>query len=78
MAKRKKERTVVSLNSLCDIAGVKYHRVYAYMKGTYNTLTHKEKTDLINAFYDDTSELFKKLGFHIEIKRIKDQAPDQK
>lgn len=75
MAKRKKPNkkpSVISIRALSDKANVPHMKVYNNMVGTYNSLTLDEKTQLANTFFDESQPLLNKLGFYIEISRIKD------
>lgn len=77
MAKKSKQEHVISWKRLSDKSKVPYHKVYAFLKGTYSTLTHNEKSALMNAFYDETKEVFAQMGFRIEISRIKNPTQTQ-
>jgi hypothetical protein len=79
MAKKKEESVigVISLRTLCSLAGIRYHRVYDNLRGTYSSLTHPEKTQIVNALYDGLSPFLKRLGFFMKIHPLKDQVPDQ-
>lgn len=77
MAKKKEKQkpSIISLRALCDKANIPHHKVYSNLNGTYNSLTHEEKTKLANTVFDDVLKFVEKFGFYIEIGRIK--GPDQ-
>ena len=75
MAKNKKpakKPSVISIRALSDKAKIPHMKVYNNINGAYNSLTLSEKTDLANTFFDEVLPLLTKLGFYIEMKRIKD------
>ena len=73
--KNKKPPSVISFRALAEKSGVPYSKVRNNVKGVYNSLDHLDKTKLMNAFYNEVTPFLKQIGFHIEITRIKDSAP---
>jgi hypothetical protein len=74
MAKNTKKSSMISVRELANKANVDYPKLYNNLNGTYSSLTHQEKTQLVNAFYDEMSTLLQKLGFYMKIRPLKDQG----
>jgi len=66
---------VLSLKQLCVKAGIKYHKVYFNFNGRFNSLSHAEKSQLVNTLHDELVPFLEKIGYYIKVHRIKDQDP---
>lgn len=75
MAKNPKKSSVISIRALAEKSGVDYYKLYNNINLAYHSLDPNEKTQIVNAFYDEVTPLLKQLGFFITLKRLKD--PDQ-
>jgi len=65
---------VLSLKQLCEKADIKYHKVYFNFNGRFNSLTHQDKSQLVNTLHDELVPFLEKLGYHITVHRTKGQG----
>jgi cupin superfamily acireductone dioxygenase involved in methionine salvage len=73
-----KKTSVISMRALAEAAGVNYDKLFKNLSGKYNSLTQEEKIQLMNAFHDEVNAITPKLGFLIDVIRIKDPSPTPK
>lgn len=72
MAKQKEVSSAVSIRRLSEKTGIPYMKIRDNLIGKYNSLKTEEKTTLVNAFHDEVTPFLKKLGYFIQVKKLKE------
>lgn len=69
---------IISIRALARVCDMNHMKIFNNLQGKYNSLTASEKHAISTTIYDSLLPIMDKLGYQIEIKKVKDLPPDRR